>query len=111
MNANLTAYLAAWGATLSTVTVIWNFWRSYRERPHIAVKIQARESFEDDGFGAIMFELRNRGGKPTTVEEIKLVKYAPGGWGLLGHWDFSENTWVASPKTVKLPVVLKPGEV
>ncbi len=40
------------------------------------MKIRAREHFEEDGFSAIIYELRNRGGKPTTIEEIKLVQRA-----------------------------------
>ena len=111
VNTNLTTYLAIYGAGVSTLALLWNFWRAYRDRPHIAVKIQARENFEDDGFGAIMFELRNRGGKPTTIEEIELVKYQDGFWGFRGFPETTQYTSVAHKRTVKLPYVLKPGEV
>lgn len=111
MNTTLTPYLAVWGAALSTVTFIWNFWKWHREAPLIAAKVEAHESLEEDGLGAIHYELRNRGGKPTTIEEIMLVKYQPGFRGLLRQYEICENESVANRETVKLPVVLKPGEL
>ena len=87
-------------------------WKWRRENPQIAVKVEAHEAIEAiDQSGAIHYELRNRGGKSTTIEEIMLVKYAAGIWGLLRNWEHIEYTSRASRETVKLPMVLKPGEL
>jgi hypothetical protein len=113
MNSTLTPYLAGWGAVLSLFTFLWSFWKWRREKPRVVVKVEAREDQfgDDDGNGAIHYELRNRGGKPTTVEEIILVQYQNGICGLLRHYQHCENTSVKYRETVKLPVVLKSGEV
>lgn len=61
--------------------------------------------------GFISYELRNRGGKATTIEEIMLVSYSSGIWGWLGYFDRLENTSKASRDTVELPTVLNPNAV
>ena len=111
MNVTLTSVLAIWGAALSTITFVWNVWKWRRENPRIAVKVEALESHETDGFRGISYELRNRGGKMTTIEEIMLVKYQPGFWGLLGLYEHCRYESQASRKSVKLPVALQPGGV
>lgn len=111
MEWSLTTFLAIWGALLGTISLLWNLWRWRRELPQLAVKVEARESYIEEDAGCIVFEIRNRGGRPTTVEEIVLINYEDSFWGKLGFFGQCENVWVKYPETVKLPVVLKTGEV
>jgi len=112
MNASLTSYLAAWGAALSTFTAVWNVWKWHREKPRIAAKVEARESFETDGFSTVTYELRNRGDKPTTIEEIMLVSHEGGLSGrLFGYGECCSYESVSNRNTVQLPAVLRPGEI
>ena len=111
MNPTLTTVLAIWGAVLSTVVFLWDIRKWMRNNPKIVAKIEFHEPITEDGEGWISYEIRNRGGRPTTIEELMLVKYQPGIWGWLRFYEFSENVWVRHKDTVKLPVVLQPGEV
>jgi hypothetical protein len=106
-----TICLAIWGAVLSTIIAILNVWTWYHNKTRVAVKVEAYDNFGTDEIGGIRFEIRNRGGKVTTIEEIILVKYLDGFWGLLRHYENAENASVKYRKTVKLPVVLQLGEV
>ena len=59
----------------------------------------------------IGFEVRNRGGRATTVEEIILVDYDNWALRLLKIPQRSEFLSVYHRDTIKLPVVLEPGEI
>lgn len=117
MDPKWTAVLAVWGAVVATVALSWQFFLWVRSNPRVHVQATMKESpTGDSAEDWIEFKLRNRGGKPTTVEEIMFVSY--GNWlGRLFHVPVRiENVWVRHPsdKTspmMKLPVVLQPGEL
>ncbi len=108
MNTTQTTALAVWGAVLGTLSFAWNVWTWLRSRPRIAVKVELREMLDE---AAICYEIRNRGDKPTTVEEIMLVKYQDGLPGLLHLFEHVENVSAKYRATAKLPVQLSPGDV
>jgi len=63
---------------VSTVALSWRFFLWVRSNPRVHVQATMKESpTGDSAEDWIEFKLRNRGGKPTTVEEIML---------LLGNW-------------------------
>jgi hypothetical protein len=111
MNPILTTILAIWGALLSTVVFLWDIRKWLYNKPRIATRVEFHKAMEEDGEGWISYEIRNRGGRATTIEELKLVKYRDGIWGWLRFYEIYENEWVKHPDTVKLPVVLQPGEL
>lgn len=108
MNSTQTTALAVWGAVLGTLSFAWNVWTWLRSRPRIAVKVELREMLDES---AICYEIRNRGDKPTTVEEIMLVKYQDGLPGLLHNFEHVENVSAKHRETAKLPVQLSPGDI
>lgn len=117
MDPKWTAVLAVWGAVVSTIALGWQFFLWFRANPRVHARATMMES--PAGGAAedwIEFKLRNRGGKPTTVEEIKFVSY--GNWldQLFRVPSCTENIWVRHPAdhtspTMKLPAVLQPGEL
>jgi|ERR1051326_5249179 hypothetical protein len=111
MNPTLTTILAVWGATISTFVFLWDIRKWQRNKPQIVAKIQFHEGFSEDEGGWGSYEIRNRGGRATTIEELMLVKYQDGIWGWFRFYEQSENVWVKHPETVKLPVMVQPGEV
>ena len=105
----LTTILAIYGAVLSTLVFIWSIWKWHRDNPHIVAKV---EGYENPLGGGIAFEIRNRGRRPTTIEQISLVRYEEGFLNRFLHlYGESENVSVKYRKTAKLPIVLQPGEV
>ncbi len=108
MDPALTSFLAVWGAVVSTGVLLWNMWTWHQNKPQIVAKVETYENPFGDG---IAFEIRNRGGRATTVEEIMLVEYDTGIWGVLGKYSCYENVSARYRETAKLPVVLQPGEV
>ena len=108
MSPALTTVLAVWGAVVSTVTLIWNLWKWRQEKPQIVVRAS---TWGVDANMGIRFEIRNRGGRPTTVEDIRLVTYQDGIAGLLRMRAHVEYLAPKYGKTIKLPVVLASGAV
>lgn len=108
MSPALTTILAVWGAVLSTVTVIWNLWRWRQEKPLIVAKAMLCGTGKDK---CIRIEIRNRGGRPTTLEDVWLVKYMDGIAGLLRFQ--ARTTYLAAKfgKRINLPVMLAAGGV
>jgi hypothetical protein len=108
MDLNLTGVLAIWGAGLSTVTLILQVIRWRRERPRIAAEVEWRDFSTTQG---IHFAIRNRGDKPTTIEEVVLVTFQEGWLGFLGMKQTEEYISHQHPSTAKLPAALGPGEI
>lgn len=108
MDSTLTTFLAIWGAVLGSLSLAWNVWTWLRGRPRIVAKVKLREWLNGH---SICYEIRNRGDKPTTIEEIMLVKYQDGFWGLLGQHEHVVYASGAYRETAKLPSHLAPGEV
>ena len=108
MNLNLTTGLALWGASVGSLSLAWNIWAWCRSRPRIKAKIELREGgFEPN----IRYEIRNQGDKPTTIEEIMLVKYQDGILGFFGMAEHVEYFSGVNRKEEKLPAPLAPGEL
>lgn len=108
MDWNLTSFLAIWGAALSTFTLLMNLAKWRRERPRIAAEV---ETYEGVGGAGIRFTIRNRGDRPTTIEEVTLLTYQQGFLGFLGMKESEEYLSAKHGKTVKLPASLGPGEI
>lgn len=111
----MTLYIALWGAGLGTLTFIWNIVRWRQERPCVQATVETVESlYKENSYGGVRLTLRNRGGKKTTIEGIRL--YRRQGWfefGLVGvlnrmrgdlPWSF--NVGAANSNTIELPKVL-----
>ena len=108
MDPVLTSTLAVWGSAVSTGVLLWNMWTWHQNKPQIVTKVETYENPFGDG---IAFEIRNRGGRATTVEEIMLVTYREDIGGFLGFFPSYENVSACYRDTAKLPVVLQPGDV
>jgi hypothetical protein len=108
MNATLTEFLALWGATLGTLSLAWNVWTWTRSRPRVSPTVEVRELAAEN---EIQYEIRNRGGQPTTIEEIQLLKYQDGLLGWLGVAEHVEYVAAKHPETMPLPALLPPGGV
>ena len=106
MSPEITTVLAVWGAVVSTSTLAWNLWKWRQEKPKIVAR--ATTFGPDDPVG-IRFEVRNRGGRPTTIEEVRLFAYQPGAMGLLRMKSFTEYLGAIYPDATKLPHPLGPG--
>ena len=116
MNPTLTTVLAIWGAALSTIVLLWDIRKWVRNNPCIVARVEFHEGFSEEGGGWISYEIRNRGGRPTTIEELMLADYNVvwPRWFLIYvvRRDLCvENVHVKHKDTVKLPVVLQSGEV
>jgi hypothetical protein len=110
----ITTTLAIYAAVLSTIVFLWDIRKWLRNNPRIAVKIEYHEGSSEDDEGWISYEIRNRGGKATTIEELMLSNFGwmPEFWQYFTRRDlWSENVFVAFAETVKLPVVLQPNGV
>lgn len=107
MNPDLVSLFAVWGAVVSTAALIWNIWRWTRERPIINAVVKTYEALDE----GIEFTIRNRGGAPTTIEEITLLTYESGVAGLLRMKATKQYLSAAYRKTAKLPAILAPGGV
>lgn len=111
MNPTLTFVLAIWGAVISTVAISWQIFIWLRSNPRIVPRVFVIESpTGDETQDYVSFEIRNRGGKPTTIEEIMFI--SSDGW--LSHLQGLKKTeYLSAYKTddLKLPVVLPPGEI
>lgn len=107
MDWNLTTVLAVWGAGLSTLTFFLHVAKWRRERPRIAAEV---ETYDVPAAG-IRFAIRNRGDKPTTIEEVTLLTYQPGFMGFIGMKHTEELLSGLYRRTAKLPAVLGPGEI
>lgn len=108
MDWNLTTFLAVWGAALATLTFFLHIARWRRERPRIAAEV---ETYDVPAGGGIRFAIRNRGDKPTTLEEVNLLTYQPGFMGLIGMKHTEEPLSGLHRRTAKLPAALGPGEI
>ncbi|MEN3369588.1 MAG: hypothetical protein V7609_1731 [Verrucomicrobiota bacterium] len=108
MDSNLTSVLAIWGAALSTLTFLLQIAKWRRERPRIAAEV---ETYDVPAGGGIRFAIRNRGDKPTTIEEVTLLTYQPGVIGFLGVKHTEEPLSGVHRRTAKLPAVVGPGEI
>lgn len=111
MNTQFTQFLAVWGAVVSTIALLWQIFQWTRANPRIAAKVQMNESHSSASDDWISFELRNRGGKPTTIEEIMFVDHESWWSRLAGYPNRIENIYVSHKSTMPLPIVLDPGEV
>lgn len=112
MNQTLTTVLAVWGAVLSTFAIGWQIFLWRRANPHVLAKATMKESLSGDSADDwIVFELRNRGGKPTTIEEIHFVAYENWFDQVLRHPNNVENLSAYRPTEIKLPAILHPGEL
>lgn len=108
MDWNLTTFLAIWGAALATLTFFLHIARWRRERPRIAAEV---ETYDVPAGAGIRFAIRNRGDKPTTIEDVILLTYQPGFMGLIGMKHTEEPLSGLHRRTAKLPAVLGPGEI
>lgn len=108
MDWNLTSFLAIWGAALSTLTLLLHLAKWRRERPRIAAEV---ETYEVLGGGGIRFSVRNRGDKPTTIEEVMLLTYQPNIMGAFGMKASEEYLAGRDEGKAKLPARLGPGEI
>lgn len=107
MDQNQTTALAIYAALLSTAGMAWQIFLWVRNHPRISVLAEV------DGNGAdewIRFELRNRGGRATTVEQIMLVRYSGRLTQLFRFPNAVEYLSSYHSETIKLPVHLQPGE-
>ena len=104
----MTTALAVWGAVVSTVTLIWNLWKWQQEKPRVVAKATTFGFSQVEG---IRFEIRNRGGRPTTIEDVRLVNYMRGVAGLFRMPARIEYLARKYEKTINLPVLLQPGAV
>lgn len=112
MDPKLTFALAAWGAVVSTVGICWQVFQWVRAHPRIAVRAVAYESpTGDEADDYVRFELRNRGGRATTIEEIMFVSYES--WFARLRRDPNRIEYLSAYKTetLKLPVLLQSGEL
>lgn len=115
MNPTLTAVLAVWGAMLATFTACWQIFQWLRAKPRIHVKATMMENpIDGPADDWIEFEIRNRGGMPTTVEEIMFVSYERWFTQLLRFPNRVENLWIhhpedKSPHLMELPTALPPS--
>lgn len=111
MDQRFTAALAIWGACLSTIAFGWQILQWLLSRPRIAAKAQVREGPWRDDENVVAFELRNRGGKPTTIEEIMFVQYSNCFFRLLRFPSRIEYLSAWKSDMLELPVLLQPGEI
>lgn len=111
MDPRLTEALAIWGSSVSTVALVWQIFQWVKSNPRIAVNAHMVEGHSTDVDDSISFELRNRGRQPTTIEEIMFVAHSSWFARLTRYPDLIENVWVGNESTMKLPVILEPGEV
>jgi hypothetical protein len=111
MSPSLTATLAIYGAVLSTLGFLWQVFLWRRSRPQIVVSATMHESPTGAAEDWIGFEIRNRGGKPTTVEEIMFVSYENWLWSTLKVLNQTEFLSAYHRESIKLPVMLQPGEI
>lgn len=108
MPPEVTLVLAVWGAVVGTLSLLWNIWTWSRNRPEIVATAELRDLPVGE---LIFFEVRNRGSRPTTIEEVRLVKYLGGPMGWLGVAEHVEFVSAKHRHTFKLPVVLGPNEM
>jgi hypothetical protein len=111
MDPRLTQFLAIWGAVISTIAFIWQVYQWKHSVPRIAVRAEILESCSTGADDLIFFELRNRGRQPTTVEEIMFIEHRSWYARITRIPDHLENIWVGHEKTMRLPVVLQPGQM
>jgi hypothetical protein len=108
MDPKLTTILAIYAAFLSTAGFAWQVFQWMRNHPKIAVSAEADSNGMDEW---IRFELRNRGGKATTIEEIMFVTYANAFTRFLKFPARVEYLSSYHNDTIKLPIMLQPGEL
>ena len=114
MSPLLTTGLATWGALISTFVLLWDIQKWRRNSPRIAVKVEYHEPVTEDDDGWISYEIWNRGGQATTIEELALANYRWMPWFLFYFTKRDlcvENVFAKNKDTVKLPVVLQRNEV
>ena len=104
-----TDYLAWIGAITGTLALAWDIFKWVHGGVRLSFKAVAVGMEEPEG---IKFEICNRGGKPTTIQEVMLmIPQTP--W-FLQHYRLFDNRISLSrvaPKQIKLPALLQPGEV
>jgi hypothetical protein len=108
MDWNITTFLALWGSVLATFTFVWNLSKWLRDRPRLSVNIEHCEGPWGDG---ISMKIRNRGEKPTTIEQVMLVTYPNWLLSLFGVFpNHVEYTSAKYSDSVKLPFKIHYGE-
>jgi hypothetical protein len=101
-----TQICALWGALVGTASLVWNVWSWSRSRP----KVDVTATLIGEGDEAeITYEIRNRGGQPTTLEEIRLVTYGAAPLRWIGMFSAEERVSNKHRMAFCLPVPLAPG--
>ena len=108
-----TEAIAWWGAILSTVVLLWDFYKWRRDRFYLRIRAVADpDGIEKDGF---TISIANRGGKPTTIESFYLANYrfvVPAFLRMARTKEslFTINLSVVVNGQKEWPLVLNPGE-
>lgn len=111
MDPRLSVAFAIYGAVLSSVVFLWQIYQWRRSHPRIVVKAMVRNMDLPNEERWISFEIRNRGGKATTIEEIMFVDYANWFMQLVKVPNKVEYLSRYHKDSIKLPAVLQPNDL
>jgi hypothetical protein len=101
-----TDVLAWWGAIVATLVLFWDIIKWRREGVHLSVTIKGIEIPAGAG---VRCEIRNRGGKATTVSEVMLVTRPGNLMARLFGISMSTRYLSSTAPEMNLPILLAPG--
>lgn len=96
---NLSNVIGLWGALTGTAGLLWQ-WRTHGLQ--VAVTAETRATPFSEGLSVT---IRNRGGKPTTIEKIEILSFEQN-----RETKYRHNLAGCFRDTIKLPAKLQPGE-
>jgi hypothetical protein len=101
-----TDWIAGWGALAGTASLAWNVWTWRRDCARVDV---AAKYHDAGGEPWISYKIRNRGSRPTTIEDVQLITIAEGVFGMFGLPEQTSYLGATHPETIAVPAALAPG--
>ena len=101
-----TDVLAWWGAIIGSLVFVWDIYKWMKERVQISVMAAEYDVPAEKG---IRCEIRNRGGRPTTIKEVMLVNYQKRQFRTYFLRIFDAERSVRKSQDGSLPFLLQPG--
>ena len=110
---DLTGFLAIWGATLSTVAILWDIYKWKTTGPNIKMRLmtgmQSYNIPEYQDMTLVVAVATNRGDRPTTITHLGLAYY-DSWWKAMLCKRASAYAFIAIPSSTQpVPFELKPG--
>ena len=100
MDKNLTAFLAVWGAVLSTIGIAWNLYRDLSDRGRLRVTCYLGNIITPGGLSDpkdyLVWSVVNVGRRPIVVQHLGGIN--------------ADKHFLIMPRNTQLPKTLEPGE-